>query len=160
MTADSIAIDEALLALKIGFLVLLYLFIWRIVRSASRDIVAPSESVVLAPGEAPALTKRRQGVGGRLIVVKSPTLPPGDDFVLNSAPLTVGRSGENDVELRGDGFASARHARIDARPDGVWLEDLDSTNGTFVNGIKLERPRKLAPGDVVRVGETDLRFDP
>jgi hypothetical protein len=159
VTADSIAIDEALLALKIGFLVLLYLFIWRIVRSASRDIVVPSESVVLAPGEAPALTKRRQATDGRLVVVKSPTLPPGDDFVLNSAPLTVGRSGENDVELHGDGFASARHARIDARPDGVWLEDLDSTNGTFVNGIKLERPRKLAPGDVVRVGETDLRFD-
>ena len=46
------------------------------------------------------------------------------------------------------------------RRDGVWLEDIGSTNGTFVNGIRLTRERRLAPGDVVRIGETDLRFEP
>ena len=66
---------------------------------------------------------------------------------------------ENDVSLEGDEFASARHARLEPRRDGVWIEDVGSTNGTYVNGTRLERPRKLAPGDVIRIGETDLRFE-
>ena len=97
---------------------------------------------------------------GALIVASSPTLPQDDRHPLDSAPLTIGRSADNDIELRGDQFASAAHARVDPRPDGVWLHDLGSTNGTFVNGIKLDSPRRLAPGDVVRVGETDLRYEP
>jgi hypothetical protein len=157
---ESISVDELLLILKIAFLVLLYLFIWRIVRSASKDIIAPSESFVMGPGQVPELgIERPRPVDGRVVVVKSPTLKKGAEHRLNGVTLSVGRSSTNDIELRGDGFASARHARFDPRPDGVWLEDVGSTNGTFVNGIRLERPRKLAPGDVVRVGETDLRYE-
>jgi hypothetical protein len=157
----SIAVEEALLILKILFLVLLYLFIWRIVRSATRDIRLPQESFVLGPdavaslrGEAP------RTASGRLVVERSPALKEGSDLELNSAPLTVGRGEANDVELRGDDFASAEHARFEPRRDGVWLMDVGSTNGTFVNGVRLERPRKLSPGDVVRIGATDLRFEP
>ena len=164
MSTDAISVEELLLILKIAFLVLLYLFIWRIVRSASKDIISPNESFVLAPGGAQGGLMRDSPVpapaGGRLVVVKSPTRPEGEEHRLNGAALSVGRGSANDVELRGDGFASARHARFEPRPDGVWLEDVGSTNGTFVNGIRLERARKLAAGDVVRVGETDLRFDP
>jgi hypothetical protein len=162
MTTNSISVEELLLILKIAFLVLLYLFIWRIVRSASRDVLSPNESFVLAPGQAPGLVPERPPApagGGRLVIVKSPTLTEGDEYRLNGAALTVGRSSTNDVELRGDGFASARHANFEPRPDGVWLEDVGSTNGTFVNGIRMDRSRRLEPGDVVRVGETDLRFE-
>jgi pSer/pThr/pTyr-binding forkhead associated (FHA) protein len=49
--------------------------------------------------------------------------------------------------------------RIEARRDGVWVHDLGSTNGTHVNGVRIDRPRKLVEGDIVRVGETELRFD-
>ena len=161
MTLGSIAVEEALLILKVLFLVLLYLFIWRIVRSATRDLRLPQESFVLGPdavaslrGEAP------RAASGRLVVEKSPALREGSDLVLNSAALTVGRGAANDVELRGDDFASAEHARFEARSDGVWLTDVGSTNGTFVNGVRLERPRKLSPGDIVRIGATDLRFEP
>ena len=58
-----------------------------------------------------------------------------------------------------DEFASSRHARFEPRRDGVWVEDIGSTNGTYVNGTRLGRPRRSTPGDVVRIGETDLRFD-
>ena len=58
-----------------------------------------------------------------------------------------------------DEFTSSRHARIEPRRDGVWIEDVGSTNGTFVNGVRLTAPRKLSSGDVIRVGETDLRFE-
>jgi pSer/pThr/pTyr-binding forkhead associated (FHA) protein len=58
--------------------------------------------------------------------------------------------------LAGDEFASARHARIEARVDGVWVQDLDSTNGTYVNGSRVAGAQRLGAGDVLRVGETDL----
>lgn len=157
---SSVAVEEALLALKIAFLVLLYLFIWRIVRSAGRDLRLPQESFVLAPHDAERLRAGRPGTrAGRLVVLKSPSLSTGREQLLDSAPLSVGRSAENDIELRNDGFASVRHARFQPRRDGVWIEDVGSTNGTYVNGSKLSRSRRLTPGDVVRIGETDLRFE-
>jgi hypothetical protein len=159
VTVGSVAVDTALLILKIAFLVLLYLFIWRIVRTASRDLRLPQESFVLAPSAAVGHSEESQIDAGRLVVLKSPALDEGVERILDSSPLTLGRGPQNDVELEADEFASARHARIEPRRDGVWVEDIGSTNGTFLNGIKLTRPRKLTPGDVVRIGETELRYE-
>jgi len=92
-------------------------------------------------------------------VLVSPVLELGEEYELDSSPLTVGRAGQNNVALGDDEFASARHVRIEPRRDGVWVQDLGSTNGTFVNGIRIDRPRKLVQGDVIRVGETELRFE-
>ena len=86
-------------------------------------------------------------------------LPVGGELELDSTSFTVGRSDENDVSIDGDEFASARHVRIEPRRDGVWVHDLGSTNGTFVNGEQIDGPRRLANGDVVSVGSTDLRFE-
>ena len=160
MVYDSVAVDELLLVLKIAFLVLLYLFIWRIVRTASRDLRLPQESFILAPSAAAGVHASRPGpVTGRLVVVKSADLQDGEGFELNSAQLTIGRGNQNDIPIATDEYASARHARFEPRQDGVWVQDLGSTNGTFLNGTRLDRPRRLAQGDVVRVGETDLRYE-
>ena len=86
----SIAVEEALLILKILFLVLLYLFIWRIVRSATRDLRLPQESFVLGPEAAAALRgEAPRSAPARLVVEKSPALREGSDLLLNSAPLTT-----------------------------------------------------------------------
>ena len=161
MTVASVAVEEALLVLKILFLVLLYLFIWRIVRTAARDLRLPQESFVLAPSspEAKQLAALRTAGSGTLTVLKSPSVAEGHELRLNSAPVTIGRSSQNDLGLDGDEFASARHARFEPRRDGVWVEDIGSTKGTYVNGVRIESPRKLRPGDVIRIGETDFRFD-
>src|SRR5689334_15388239 len=111
--------------------------------------------MILAPQQAAAAGLVPQPVArelGRLVVLASPAL--------DSHPLTVGRGANNDVPLPEDEYASTRHARFEPRRDGVYIEDIGSTNGTFVNGIRLTRDRKLAPGDVVRIGETDMRFEP
>jgi pSer/pThr/pTyr-binding forkhead associated (FHA) protein len=79
--------------------------------------------------------------------------------VLDSAPVTLGRGAQNDLALDSDDFASAHHAKIEPRRDGVWLEDVGSTNGTYVNGARIGKPRRLTPGDVIRVGSTDLRYE-
>jgi hypothetical protein len=154
----SVAVEEVLLLLKIVFLVLLYLFIWRIVRTASRDLRLPQESFVLAPSAA-GLREDPAVEAGRLVVVKSPALKEGEERLLDSRALTLGRGGQNDVKLDKDEFTSARHAKIEPRRDGVWVEDIGSTNGTYVNGARLTKERKLSPGDVVRVGETELRYE-
>ncbi len=159
LTLASIAVAEALLVLKILFLVLLYLFIWRIVRSAARDVGLHQESFVLAPGSIPGLGEDPHVEAGRLVVVKSPALSEGDEWELDSSALTFGRGSQNDVPLKRDEFASSKHARIEPRRDGVWLEDIGSTNGTYLNGIRLTHPKRLTSGDVVRIGETELRYE-
>src|SRR5205823_15111416 len=100
----SIAVEAALLLLKIAFLVLLYLFIWRIVRTAARDLRLPQESFVLAPGSIPGLGEERQLEAGKIVVVKSPALSEGDEWELDSSSLTLGRSSQNDIELKRDEY--------------------------------------------------------
>ncbi len=159
----SAQVETTLLVLKLAFLVLLYLFIWRIVRSAARDLRLPQESMILAPQQAAAAGLLAQPAGrelGRLVVLDSPAVDGGTVYTLDAHALTMGRGSNNDVPLPTDEYASTRHARFEPRRDGIWIEDIGSTNGTFVNGIRLTRERKLAPGDVVRIGETDLRFEP
>jgi pSer/pThr/pTyr-binding forkhead associated (FHA) protein len=159
---DSIGIEGLLLGLKIAFIVLLYLFIWSIVRSASRDIRPTQESIILRPGEpgAAQLAAARRGSvqPGRLVVVSSPTLQEGSGFPVDSVPISIGRGPENQVELSDDEFASSAHARVEPRHDGAWVVDRGSTNGTFVNGIRIDSPHHLEDGDLIRVGETELRY--
>jgi pSer/pThr/pTyr-binding forkhead associated (FHA) protein len=119
--------------------------------------------MILAPQQAAAAGLLAQPAGrelGRLVVLDSPAVDGGTVYTLDAHALTMGRGSNNDVPLPTDEYASTRHARFEPRRDGIWIEDIGSTNGTFVNGIRLTRERKLAPGDVVRIGETDLRFEP
>ena len=92
---------------------------------------------------------------GRLVVSEPATVHGLDSRTGHRRP----RSARTTSPLADDDFASARHARIEPRRDGVWVSDAGSTNGTYVNGARLSKPRRLAPGDVIRVGSTDLRFD-
>jgi hypothetical protein len=157
------SLSEVLLALKIAFLVVLYLFIWRIVRAPAREgrRAAPhQDSMILSPQQAASVGLGASTVrSATLVVQRSPSLEAGGTFSVDSAPLTIGRGGQNDLVLDGDEFASARHARIESRHDGVWVSDLGSTNGTFVNGSKVQGALRLSSGDVLRVGETDLKLE-
>jgi hypothetical protein len=161
MKLAALATDETLLILKIAFLVLLYGFILYVVRTATRDLGgAPQESIVLGAAEAAAL-RAEHGIPeirpARFVVLDGPGLRKGSTFEV-SAAMVVGRDSNGGLELRDDEFASAHHARIEPRSDGVWVEDLGSTNGTFVNGERVSAER-LKPGDVLRVGQTDLRLE-
>jgi len=154
-----IATDEALLALKIAFLVLLYVFIWMIVRSATRDVktAAPQESIVLSAAEANVLRASQQdGASARLAVISSSSLPVGRELTLTGA-TTVGRGPGSTLRFDDDDFVSNRHALITPALDGVWVEDLGSTNGTYVNGAPVTTARLLHAGDLIKIGETQFR---
>jgi pSer/pThr/pTyr-binding forkhead associated (FHA) protein len=152
------SVEPILLALQAAFLVLLYVFIWRVVRAAGRDMsVAPQESFILAPSQLAA--DHPTADPGRLVVEQSKAIAEGTAFDAGPVPLTIGRSKDNAVALDGDEFASGQHARIESQRDGVWILDLGSTNGTFVNGERVEGRRQLHRGDLVQIGNTELRFE-
>ena len=154
----ALATDEKLLILKIAFLVLLYGFIVLVVRSATKDISgAPQESIMLGAAEAAALRAELGVRPGHFVVLSSPELEPGGSIEI-SAVTTVGREAGSGIRLDRDEFVSARHARIEPRTDGIWIDDLGSTNGTFVNGSRVKKAKSLRSGDVVRIGETELQL--
>jgi hypothetical protein len=116
-----------------------------------------------APGETPraVLVEDSAVVAGAvaieaLIDERPPelTLVRGDERTPLRDGLTIGRSDENDVVLH-DGRVSRRHARIVADGEGFAVVDLDSSNGTFVDGVRVTR-RRLVPGETIVVGDTML----
>jgi len=151
--------DDRLLVLKLAFLVLLYAFILLIVRSATKDLGgAPQESIILGAAEADALRAQYARPKALFLVLAGPGLEHGTTVEIESSAV-VGRAPGSGVSIDGDEFASGQHAQIDAAADGVWIQDLGSTNGTFVNGSRVTSKRLLRPGDVVRVGDTELRLE-
>jgi pSer/pThr/pTyr-binding forkhead associated (FHA) protein len=151
--------DETLLILKGAFLVLLYLFILLVARTATKDLRgAPQESIVLGAAEAEALRAQLPAPDASFVVVDGPGLRAGSTVHV-SGPMVVGREADDGIRLDGDEFASSQHARIEPRADGVWVEDLGSTNGTFVNGSKIEKRTRVRAGDTVRIGQTELRLE-
>jgi pSer/pThr/pTyr-binding forkhead associated (FHA) protein len=155
------SVEPVLIALQAAFLILLYLFIWRVVRSASRDLRAapPQESFVLAPAQVAAARGEAPARPGRLVVTQSKAVKPGEAFETGPVPATIGRAEDNAISLAEDEFASGHHARVESARDGVWIVDLGSTNGTFVNGERLNGRKRLHDGDLVQVGDTELRFE-
>src|SRR5258707_5214723 len=109
MTLGSTSYQTVLLALKIAFLVLLYLFIWRIVRTAATDLRLPQESFILRPALAGGGAIGHGAHAGRLVVVASAVLAPGEEYELNAAPITISRGGQNDAQIQADEIASPRH---------------------------------------------------
>lgn len=80
-------------------------------------------------------------------------------FEVGPVPLTIGRAPDNPVALPLDKLASARHASIEAQRDRAWIVDLGSTNGTLVNGRRIDGRHELRHGDLVRIGDTELQFE-
>jgi pSer/pThr/pTyr-binding forkhead associated (FHA) protein len=88
--------------------------------------------------------------------------PSGHDLVVldeSRGRLSIGKNETNDLPIADDPAVSRVHAVLEHIGPAWCLTDVGSTNGTYVNGVRLSRPRKLVAGDLVRVGETDLRFE-
>ena len=159
MTVLAYTTDETLLALKVGFLVLLYLFIWLVVRSATKQVIAaPQESMVISARDANALRAQLTPPTVTLIVRESTVLAPGTTIEI-AGPTRVGRAAESEIRLESDTTVSSLHATIESRFDGLWVDDAGSTNGTFVNGALVSSPRLLQRGDIVRFGHTELEVE-
>jgi hypothetical protein len=156
-------VDEPLaVALKFGFLAVLYLFLIWVVRSASREL-ARAEGNVAAESAGPAPRRRerggpdlRAGVSPRLEVVAAMGHEPGTIFDVGDG-ATMGRADSSDIPVD-DPFASSAHARVFNRRDYMYVEDMGSTNGTYLNGRQLRQAERLKVADVVRIGDSEYRY--
>ena len=90
------------------------------------------------------------------MVLQGPT--GGRTHQLGSAPVTMGRSSECDIPLEDD-YASGRHARLFPQGTRWFLEDLGSTNGTYVNGAPVTRALPVGPGTAIRIGKTVMELE-
>lgn len=156
--------EPVAVALKFGFLVVLYLFLLWVARSALRDLSRGGDGTAAAEPVEPPSPRRRQstvpnlraGVAPRLVVVAAMGLEPGATFDVGRG-ATMGRS--NGAEIRvDDPFASSAHARIFQRNDFMYVEDMGSTNGTYLNGRQLRTAERLKVGDVIRIGDSEYRY--
>jgi pSer/pThr/pTyr-binding forkhead associated (FHA) protein len=145
-------------ALKFGFLAVLYLFLFWVARSALRELRTTGAPAPEATGFHPV------GPGGRsaatdafLVAVRGGGINPGERFDLFGG-LTIGRGPDADVRIE-DRFASTIHARLYSRGASYYVEDMNSTNGTFLNGAVLEGEAEVSDLDEVKIGDTEFRFE-
>lgn len=152
-----------LLALKIAFLALLYVFVYRAIRSVAADVRAAGpvprpagrhSAVPPTPRDGRAV--RRRGKSPRKVVVLDEHGAKSGTYTLESV-LQVGRADACQIRLT-DTYISQFHARIFPRDSSWFVEDLGSTNGTFLNQRKLTAPSELRPGDRLRLGRTILEL--
>ena len=151
--------DPISVALKFGFLAVLYLFVLVIARSALKDLRRTYGPAPDATGfhAAPAYAEAPRGPDGWLVVERGGGLERDQRFDLIGG-LSIGRSAEADVRIE-DRYASGLHARIFSRDGRTYIEDMSSTNGTQLNDATLSGEAELIDGDVVKIGDTALRYE-
>lgn len=154
--------------LKFGFLIVLYLFLMWVAFSALRDLRrgrgdmtgAERGSAGSAGDDATGMYQaadvpQHNGFEPRLLVEHASGHEPGIAYSLNEG-ATLGRG---DVEIRlEDPFASSRHARISREGPVLVIEDLGSTNGTYLNDEQLSGPQPLHDGDRIRIGDSEFSY--
>lgn len=189
--------ETGLLVAEAAFLLLLFVFVWSIVRSSTRDlhdaepvvappavagpvhsgdtgghpVVAPrvsdpppQPSTPVAPAQGTSrerptgpVFELSQNITPKLIVSRSPSLPSEAEYLLE-AGMTLGRSRSSGIPVS-DQFASHMHARVFPRGHFYFIEDLGSTNGTFVNGRRIDEQTQIKVHDEIRLGETVFRYE-
>ncbi len=146
MTGDILRV--LLLALQLGFVALLYLVLLRFAGSLLKDL-RNAEQAQLAS---------RSGIG-RLAVLESPDDEPPAGSLIALGPInSIGRNVNNTIYVEDD-FVSATHAMLTFRGRSWFVEDQGSTNGTYVNGHRIDRPVALSFGDELTVGRVRMRLD-
>jgi hypothetical protein len=162
-------------ALKFGFLAVLYLFLLWVARSALKDLRGAGDRIPTHPGGVPtkgeAIAPDATGLysastlgsadiahrAPKLVVERAPGHDPGMIYDLDG-DIVLGRGERAEIRLE-DPFASSRHARVYEQGNIVVIEDLGSTNGTYLNEELLETGRPLHPGDRVRIGDSEFTFE-
>ena len=146
--------EELLTLLKFVFLALVYLFLWAVVRVVMRELRAPALAPSgAAPAAAPKAKKAAPAKSFATLRVLAPESRRGELVPIDSE-ITVGRGGGCALVLADDQYASTVHARVIRRGNDLFVDDLESRNGTFVNGKRISATTKLRRGDQIQFGGT------
>jgi pSer/pThr/pTyr-binding forkhead associated (FHA) protein len=154
--------DLAVFGIRVGLLAVLWLFVLAAVRVMRNDLNGPSGVRAVARPAVAKPTQRKapkppkgKGIPRKLLVTAGGLT--GTSIVLGDETITIGRADDSTLVLTDD-YASARHARL-VPQDGQWLvEDLGSTNGTYLDRDKVTRPTIVPPGVAIRIGKTAIEL--
>jgi len=149
-------LEPLAVALKFGFLAVLFLFLFWVTRSSLKDLRGTA-TPGYETGYHDVLGGEQEATDAFLVVQEGGGLNQGDHFDLFGG-VSLGRSADADIRLD-DRYASGFHARVFNRGGGYFVEDLNSTNGTLLNSRELHGEAELSPGDVIRIGDTEFRFE-
>jgi pSer/pThr/pTyr-binding forkhead associated (FHA) protein len=151
-----------LLAAKALLLLLLFAFIYAVMRRGIGDLRRVPDDELFEPGRAQGgrgASAPRGSAESELVVEDSEVLAPETRFAIRDGATSIGRSSASDIVLKNDDYASGSHAQLTRHGGLLYVEDLGSTNGTFVNGRKTVGATPLRHGDSVRVGSTTFRYE-
>ncbi len=170
--------ELTMLVIRLVFLAMMWIFIFSIIYALRSDLfgsrsqdyqkameqqqsrqqtyaAAPQQAPVAVGAGAPAAAASEPAELTRLVITSGPRR--GEELSLSQAPISIGRASDSDLVISDD-YTSTRHARL-LNWDGRWmLQDLDSTNGTFVNGERVSQPTELRRGVSVRIGTTSFEL--
>jgi pSer/pThr/pTyr-binding forkhead associated (FHA) protein len=168
--------ELTLLLLRIGFLVLMWFFVFAVVYSLRADLfgvrvrklpeaqaaAAPAASAPAAPPAKPKAAPKSKPGGpattssvSKLVITSGPKA--GLEIPLGTEPMSIGRSSESGLVIRDD-YTSSHHARLLLWGDQWMVQDLDSTNGTFLGGERVGAPVAVAIGAPIKVGATTFEL--
>ena len=152
--------DQLLNLLKIFLLLLLYLFFLRVLRAVWAEVNPPKavEAPVKKHGKQTRRAAPRRGGGAAVLRILLPPELKGRTFPL-AEEITLGRAAGCQVTLD-DTYASQLHARVFQRDGTIYVEDLGSTNGTYLNRSKVTGPMVFQRGDKLQIGNTVLELGP
>lgn len=146
---------------RAGFLLLLWLFIWSVLRILRNDIYAPTGVVMVRRGlplRGARTPARQHRNSARHLVVTEGALA-GTRITLGSQPVLIGRADDSTLVLTDD-YASTRHARLSPRGPDWFVEDLGSTNGTYLDRSKVTTAVRVPVGTPVHIGKTVIELRP
>jgi len=158
--------DQLLTILKFALLAVIYLFFFRVLRAVWAEITPPkvaapdarADAAAVAPAGKPAKEPKNRGrrrVATQLLIME-PAEMRGHAYPM-APQLTIGRSASCQITID-DTFVSQVHARLSQRDSDVMIEDLGSTNGTFVNGNRIAAATAMRIGDRLQFGNTVLEL--
>jgi pSer/pThr/pTyr-binding forkhead associated (FHA) protein len=162
--------ELTLLILRIAFLGILWAFVFAVVYALRSDLFGqkvrrmPAQVAAQSPVAAPAAATSRpapapapagQGIAKRLVITSG--AKEGLEIELPSEVLTIGRSGESGLVIRDD-YTSTHHARLLLWNEGWMIQDLDSTNGTYLDGQRVTTPVLVPLNTPVKIGTTSFEL--
>jgi hypothetical protein len=141
---------------RAGFLALLWLFVLAALRVVRSDLYAAAGLKVAMPGFRRSGGKKAGGKAPRQLIVTHGALA-GTRIALDGRPIMIGRADDSTLVLDDD-YASTRHARISLRGTDWYVEDLGSTNGTYLDRAKVTGPLRVPLGAPIRIGKTVIEL--
>ncbi|GAB2654409.1 FHA domain-containing protein [Gordonia jinhuaensis] len=144
---------------RFGFLLVLWLFVWAVVRALRNDVYAATGSRPITRRPRPRKADARRARGSARFLVVTHGALANTRISLGSQPILIGRAPDSTLVLSDD-YASERHARLTPRGDDWYVEDLGSTNGTYLDRSKVTTAVKVPVGTPIRIGKTVIELRP